>query len=168
MVVKDSDNKKVVNEEVYKLLLNLLQFETIKTSFVISGRIYFEHHGLDKYKKFFCRILESCQECKCTITNLLFDIKDEIPEMKIPEMSINFENSEDVFKQLAGFEDKAYSLFEELLTTAYETKDGKVLAYALDVVKNQDHLCCRALEAVRNNANPNDLFKSPFANNISW
>lgn len=165
MVVKETESKPI-SKDVCKLLTELLQFEFTKYAFLISGKTYLHFHGLKSYETFFDDTIRKCSETKYRLIEILLAENNEIPEMSIPALTIDFEDAIDVFKQLAGFEEKAYGMFEQLVTKAFELNESKILAFALSVVEKEDHRCCRALEAVKNNTDPNRI--DGFANDIPW
>lgn len=167
MIVKEEPNFEKMNEEMYNLFIDLLKFEFNKISFINSAKFYFHQHGLESYKNFFEQMRNNCCDFKEDLTMHLLNRSADIPEMTIPAMNFDFEDSVDVFKQFAAFEDKAYKKLEAVGIKALEIKDIKSLAFIVGKNNKNDHIACRALEAVRNEQDPNKLI-SCFASNIPW
>lgn len=132
--------------------IDLIQFEITKLNLISSAKCYFYKNGLMDYKKFFKTLYKNCEEIKHCLVTFVTENGTELPEFKIPE-AIAFSNTKEPFEKLAKMEDVFEEKLLKLIDIAFENKDWKAFHYLLKKLDTIDHICCRALAAVENNAN---------------
>ena len=150
-------NKTKISEELKKSIVDLIQFEIDKLSLVKSAKYYCYYKGLVKYEKYFAGLYNACEKVKDCLIMFLKSKGCDIPEFTIPEIEKDFENITKPFELLAEKEDKYEEMIISLIDIAFSDKDWVTFNYFLKKLDGIDHICCRALEAVKNNGNVLDL-----------
>ena len=152
---ESEENKSLKNmsKELYDGFIDLIQFEIDKLSLISAAKSYFYMNGMINYKKFLKDIYKGCEKIKCCLIDQLRLNQQDIPEFIIPEVKSNFENKEEPFKVLSNMEDEFEKKLIKLINIAFDDKDWKNFHYLLKKLDTIDHICCRALAAVKNNAN---------------
>lgn len=156
MKFKQNNEPEKVENPIKDGFIDLIQFEITKLSLISSAKFYFYQNGLMNYKKFFKHLYKGCEEIKHCLVSFATEIGIELPDFKLPK-SIEFSNSKEPFEKLAEMEDEFEDKLNSLIDLAFEDKNWKVFHYLLKKLDTIDHLCCRALAAVENNANVLDL-----------
>lgn len=146
-----------MSEKLHNALVGVIKFEVEKLELVTSAIYYYCENGLIQYKKFFKCLSEGCEKCKCDYITYLRTNHEEIPEITIPAMVMNFKDPVEPFRLIAKLEDVYEQSLKEIIDIAMEDKDWKTFHFLLKKYDCIDHLCCRALAAVENKANVLDL-----------
>lgn len=152
--------KEGMNKELYDLFINLVQLEYNKLTFIKGAKFYCWAHGYESYKKFFEKMYDMCAKCKGELIWYLLGRFEVIPELKLPAIKTEFDSVEEVFTEFARMEDTYCNSLETIAEKAYGISDMNAVAYALPIIKNMDHIACRALEAVKNKQCPLKLVKN--------
>lgn len=148
-----------MNEELYDLFIEMVQFEYNKLSFLRGAKFYCWAHGLAEYANFFKIMIDECWRCTNDFICHLLGRFEVIPELKIDSIKIEYESAEEVFTEFVKLEETFVDLLERIVTKSKELDDINAMAFTLPIVNKIDHIACRALEAVKNNKNPFDLVK---------
>mgnify|MGYP002622092401 CR=1 FL=1 len=149
--------KQQMSNELYNGFIDLIQFEYNKLAIISSAKHYFWEQGLSDYKKFFKRLYESCEKTKYCLINQLQKQMLSVPEFRIPALVDDFDNPISPFEKMSELEDEFTIKLQHLITIAFEDKDWTNFHYLLNKIDTIDHLCCRALAAVKNKANVSAL-----------
>lgn len=158
MKLKESITKdNAMNKELYNRFLEIIQFEYNKMSFLKGAKFYCWAHGLQSHCNFFKIMKDCCSKCLNDLIYHLLSRFEEVPEFKIKNIRTEYDSIEDLFTAFAKNEDEYVGLLEEATKIAKNVDDIEALALFLPMVKNIDHIACRALEAVKNNKNPYEL-----------
>jgi len=139
-----------MSENLYKGFIDLIQFEIDKLSLISSAKNYFYNNGLMNYKKFFKRLYESCEKIKHCFIGQLMKNNEIVPEFTIPGLVSSFDDVQTPFRMLADMEDTFEEKLRKLIDIAFEDKDWINFHYLLKKLDTIDHICCRALAAVKN------------------
>lgn len=151
MKFKQNNESEKIENPIKDGFIDLIQFEINKLNLISSAKVYFYQNGLMNYKKFFKYLHKNCEEIKHCLVSFTNEIGIELPDFKLPK-SIEFSNSKEPFEKLAEMEDEFEDKLYRLLDLASEDKNWKVFHYLLKKLDTIDHICCRALAAVENNA----------------
>jgi len=157
MKLKEETKKEGMPQELYNLFIKLIQAECDKLSFIMGAKAYCWTHGLQNDFEFFHEMYSQCTVFKATLVWHLLTMFEEVPEFKTEAIKTDYDSEEALFVEFAKREDEFVSILEETVITAKNTDSVDSLAFLLPIVKNIDHIACRALEAVRNDKNPKDL-----------
>lgn len=143
---------------LYPSFTKILQIEEDKMSLVEAAISYFYMNGNIQYKKFFKYLHKACMKCKMEVLNFLYDNFGKTPERMVHSLKLE-DISEDIkiFELLASAEDEFTDEIEKAINIANENKQWQALAYLMDMLKGIDHLCCRAVAAVKSGSNLLDL-----------
>ena len=152
MKFKQSEEPEKETNSLQDEFANLIQFEITKLSLITSAKLYFYKEGLMDYKKFFKYLYKSCEEIKHCLTAFAVDNDFKLGAFEIPKL-VTFSDIKEPFKQLADMEDEFEDRLNTLINLAVEDKNWKVFHYLLKKLDTIDHICCRALAAIENNAN---------------
>jgi len=161
MKLKEQEVEKVgMNKELYDLFIKLIQLEYNKASFLKGAKFYCWSRGMNNNVKFFKKIIDACSKCKSELIWHLLSRFEEIPEFKVSTIKTDYESVEAVFTAFAELEDEYVELLENVAKKAHETNDVEALAFLLPIIKEIDHIACRAMEAVKNEEDPLSLVDS--------
>lgn len=157
MKIKEKVEVEGMNKELYDLIIDFLQFEINKLSLLDSAKFYFYQNGLEHYRCFINYVTRCCKETKYAIVEYLVNHMEDVPDMKLPGLDLDFDDKYEPFVKLASMEDNALKKLSDIVEKACEVKDYCTGLFFADFIKHVDHIACRALEAVRNDENPLDL-----------
>lgn len=157
---EQNKEQKGMSKELHSAFVDMIQFEIDKLQWVTSAKFYSIDNGLSSYEKFFEYLIKKCAETKdCFIGYLRLNM-EEVPDFREAALINDFTNTVEPFKQLAQLEDVYEEKLNNLITIANNDKNWKVFSYLLKKIDCVDHICCRALAAVENKADPNALIPS--------
>ncbi len=148
---EQSNEQGKMSLSLYKGFIDLIQFEIDKLALISSAKFYFCENGLINNKKFFKTLYKSCEEIKHCLIEQLIKNSAAVPEFTIPGI-ISFDDTVTPFKMLSDMEDTFESKLISLIDIAFGDKDWYNFHYLLKKLDTIDHICCRALAAVKNNA----------------
>lgn len=151
------EEKSGMSKELYDMFIDIIQTEYEKMSFVLSAKFYFYHEGCKNYKKFFSKMLENCGKCKFDFEAFLVNHMESVPEFNVPAIDLDFNDITEPFDKFVDYEEEFVEKLNNLAKKALEVADTEVLAFVLPMIKNIDHIACRAAECVKNQQNPLDL-----------
>lgn len=146
-----------MSKELHSKFIDLIQFEINKLAKVTAAKFYFYENGNIGYKKFFKYLYKSCEEVKGCLIGFLRSQMEEIPEFKIPVIITDFKDSKEPFQIMAELEDEFVEKLNDLINQAFDDKNWMAFHYLLKKLDTIDHLCCRALAAVENQADVSAL-----------
>ncbi len=158
MTIKEIEKINKMDEDLHKLFIDFIKLEYTKLALVTSAKLYYDHHGLVSYKRFFEEAYRLCDACRKDFICSLINRMEIVPEMTIPAIDPNFEDKVEPFTLFAEMEDEAYKKLDEIAKKAYAVQDFKALSFILVKLDSSndsnDHVACKALEAVKNNEDP--------------
>ena len=154
----DVNKENEMNKSLYDLFIDIITLEYQKYSLILSSKFYFSLNGDLKKKKFFSQLFKGCEMVKYKFISFLIHNMKDVPDFEIPKLKIDFENAIQPFEMMAKMEDKYFDKLNEIATKAYEEKDFNAAAFVMPYIQNFDHICCKALSAVKNDCDPNLYF----------
>lgn len=158
-VEENKNSATLMSKELEEMFNKLLNFEAEKLSYIYSTKLYMDYNGLVDNYKFLCELYKYCEETMHCIIHYLTSKMCKVPAITFPAMNYTIKSQEDVFEQLTVFEDKYEELIEDMIDVANQNKDWKSMSYLMKKLDKIDHICCKALAAVKNNKNPYLLIK---------
>lgn len=147
---------------LYDALVALIQIEVNKKSLLESGLIYFDKNGFGNYYQFFNKTKAKCDQLYSCLLNYLRDNFKSSPEFVIPTTNTDYDNPISLFETLAKIEDSFESKLNDAINIAFNDKDWKSFHYLLKKFDNINHICCKALAAVKNNQDLTELCERHF------
>lgn len=147
-----------VDNKLYASFNKILQLEEDKIELVVAAINYFYVHGNMKYKKFFKELHKMCCKTKLCFEEFMYIKFKKLPERTIASIDLDdFKEDIKFFELLSTYEDDYDKLIKSTISEAFEEQDWDVYEYLMKKLDEIDHLCCRALEAVKNKSDLLDL-----------
>jgi len=147
---EEKESKPTLSKELYNAFSKILQIEEDKLTLIEAGKMHSFIHGNMNCKKFLIHLFEGCMKNKYCFLGHLYMNEMPSPELTIHSVDLKeFESNEKFFELLALAEDEYVSALNEAVNIAYNNQNWGTFHYLLKKLESIDHLCCRALEAVK-------------------
>lgn len=148
----EKEDKLNISKELYSAFSDILQIEEDKIALISAAKTYCFMHGNMQYKKFLKYLYECCIKNKNCILGYLYMNNMASPTTMIHGINLDeFESFEKIFELLASAEDEYVTTLNSAINAAFKNNNWSAFQYLLKKLDGLDHLCCRALEAVKNN-----------------
>lgn len=155
--IKDNKENEVgMDNELHNLIIDLIQFEIEKCTFIKSSKFYFKSIGLTELYKFFNGIYYRCSSLKDSLCNYLIERDEDIPEFNIPKIDTSFESKSEPFEIFIKFEDEYFNKVNKIVERSLEVKDFCSFSFFLYMLR-QHKIGKRVLNCVNENKDPNNI-----------
>lgn len=149
---EEKEDKLSISKELYSAFSDILQIEEDKLNLIHAAITYCYMHGNMQYKRFLSYLYECCVKNKNCILGYLYMNNITSPTITVHGIKLDeFESFEKIFELLSSAEDEYESVLNDAINAAFKDNNWSAFQYLLKKLDGLDHLCCRALEAVKNN-----------------
>lgn len=144
-------------------LLELVQAKYHILSVLTSGRLFCYANGYKDAENFLTTVYEKSVKSLFEILQYLYVKLVPFSDNVFSEIQY-YDSINEVFETLSELEDQFYDKVSSIVLEAQENKDAELLTFLLPKAQNE-HLMCRAYEAIKNGQDPSRLCN---ANYCPW